>query len=145
MRLIDCVAPSKPVRTSRPRRISWRTCCRDQADVVVAIVRDTTTQVNLVEDRVISQHRGSRRQLGVIRRVLVRLQRLLAPEPAALFRLLNKPPGWLTERDLSELRTAAEELAAAVADSVALGERVRLLQEELTALLSDGQTRRSSF
>ena len=29
------------------------------------------------------------------RRVLVRLQRLLAPEPAALFRLLSRPPAWL--------------------------------------------------
>jgi zinc transporter len=73
----------------------------------------------------------------MIRRVLVRLQRVLAPEPAALFRLLNKPPPWLTENDLAELRNSAEEFAAAVADSVALGERVRLLQEELTALLSE--------
>ena len=73
----------------------------------------------------------------MIRRVLVRLQRLLAPEPAALFRLLNKPPAWLTESDLAELRNSAEELTAAVTDSVALGERVRLLQEELTVILSE--------
>ncbi|MGH9242700.1 MAG: CorA family divalent cation transporter [Vicinamibacterales bacterium] len=46
-------------------------------------------------------------------------------------------PAWLTESDLAELRNSAEELAAAVADSVALGERVRLLQEELTAILSE--------
>jgi zinc transporter len=110
---------------------------RDQAGVLVGIVRDATRQVDGIEDRIISQHRGSRRQLGFIRRTLVRLQRLLAPEPAALFRLLNKPPSWLTENDLAELRSSAEEMAAAVADSVALGERVRLLQEELTALLSE--------
>ena len=110
---------------------------RDQADVLVAIVRDATNQVDAIEDRIISHRRGSRQQLGMVRRVLVRLQRLLAPEPAALFRLLNKPPVWLTESDLAELRNSAEELAAAVADSVALGERVRLLQEELTALLSE--------
>ena len=110
---------------------------RDQADVLVAIVRDATNQVDAIEDRIISHRRGSRQQLGMIRRVLVRLQRLLAPEPAALFRLLNKPPVWLTESDLAELRNSAEELTAAVADSVALGERVRLLQEELTAILSE--------
>ncbi len=69
--------------------------------------------------------------------MLVRLQRLLAPEPAALFRLLNRPPAWLTEQDLAELRQSAEELSAAVADCVALVERVRLLQEELTALLNE--------
>jgi zinc transporter len=117
---------------------------RDQADVLVAIVRDATLQVDAIEDRIIGQHRGSRRQLGMIRRVLVRLQRLLAPEPAALFRLLSKPPAWLTESDLAELRNSAEELTAAVADSVALGERVRLLQEELTALLNE-QTNETLF
>jgi zinc transporter len=110
---------------------------RDQADVLVAIARDATTQVDGIEDDIISHQRGSRRQLGVIRRVLVRLQRLLAPEPAALFRLLSKPPAWLSENDLAELRNSAEELTAAVADSVALGERVRLLQEELTAIMGE--------
>ena len=117
---------------------------RDQADVLVAIVRDATTQVDAIEDRIIGQQRGNRRQLGMIRRVLVRLQRLLAPEPAALFRLLNKPPTWLTESDLAELRNSAEELTAAVADSLALGERVRLLQEELTGLLTE-QTNETLF
>jgi zinc transporter len=117
---------------------------RDQADVLVDIVRDATTQVDAIEDRIINRHHASRQQLGMIRRILVRLQRLLAPEPAALFRLLSKPPAWLTENDLAELRQSAEELAAAVADSVALGERVRLLQEELTVLLSE-QTNETLF
>ena len=79
-----------------------------------------------------------------MRRVLVRLQRLLAPEPAALFRLLNRPPSWVREEDQQELRQAAEEFAAAVADSAALTERVKLLQEELTALLGE-QTNRTLF
>jgi zinc transporter len=109
----------------------------DQADVLVEIVRDATRRVDAVEDRIISHQRTSRPQLGMIRRVLVRMQRLLAPEPAALFRLLNKPPPWVTERDLAELRQSAEELSAAVVDCVALNERVRLLQEELTAMLSE--------
>ena len=64
---------------------------RDQAHVLVDIVRDATRGVDAVEDR-ISHQRTSRPQRGKIRRVLVRMQRLLAPEPAALFRLLNKPP-----------------------------------------------------
>jgi len=40
---------------------------------------------------------SSRIELSSLRRSLVRLQRLLAPEPAALFRLLNRPPTWLSE------------------------------------------------
>lgn len=118
---------------------------RDQADVLVQIVRDTTSQVDGIEDRVLGQAITSgRSRLGSLRRSLVRLQRLLAPEPAALFRLLNRPPAWMPPEDLQELRQAAEELAAAVADSVALVERVRLLQEELVALVNE-QTGRTLF
>jgi len=117
----------------------------DQAEVLVHIVRDATRQVDVIEDDLML-HRASahRPKLGALRRTLVRLQRLLAPEPAALFRLLNRPPPWVTGEDASELRQAAEELAAAVADSVALVERVRLLQEELTAHVNE-QTNRTLF
>jgi zinc transporter len=57
----------------------------------------------------------------MLRRVLVPLQRLLAPEPAALFRLLSRPPAWIGEDDLRE---AAEEFAIAIADNSA-GSRLR--------------------
>jgi zinc transporter len=86
----------------------------------------------------------SRSRLGSLRRTLVRIQRLLAPEPAALFRLLNRPPSWISADDVRDLRQSAEELAAAVADSAALVERVRLLQEELVALVNE-QTGRTLF
>ncbi|MGE0449767.1 MAG: transporter [Vicinamibacterales bacterium] len=117
---------------------------RDQADVMVEIVRGATRQVDEAEDRIISGRTVSRVTLGTMRRTLVRLQRLLTPEPAALFRLLSRPPSWLTDGDVGDLRQSAEELSTAVADSVALVERVRLLQEELTALLNE-QTNRTLF
>jgi zinc transporter len=118
---------------------------REQAQVLVDIVRQSTTRVDLVEDRLLANRVSvSRGELSAQRRSLVRLQRLLAPEPAALFRLLNRPPEWLTEDDLRDLRQAAEELAAAVTDSAALTERLKLLQEELTATV-DEQTNRSLF
>jgi zinc transporter len=118
---------------------------RDQADVLVQIVREATVQVDQIEDKLFSgQALSSRPKLGALRRVLVRLQRLLAPEPAALFRLLNRPPAWISSEDVSDLRQSAEELSAAVADSVALVERVRLLQEELIALVNE-QTNRTLF
>lgn len=117
---------------------------RDQADVLVDVVRDVTTKVDAIEDRVMAQQRASRPQLGNLRRILVRLQRLLAPEPAALFRLLNRPPLWFSNDDISDLRRSAEELAAAVTDSASLLERIRLLQEELIALLNE-QTNRTLF
>jgi zinc transporter len=118
---------------------------RDQAEVLVHIIRDATRQVDVIEDDLML-HRASthRPKLGALRRTLVRLQRQLAPEPAALFRLLNRPPAWVTSDDATELRQSAEELSAAVADSVALVERVRLLQEELTAHVTE-QTNRTLF
>jgi zinc transporter len=117
---------------------------RDQADVLVEIVREATRKVDAMEDLIIANRAASRSSLGALRRTLVRLQRLLAPEPAALFRLLSRPPIWLTEDDVSDLRQSAEELSTAVADSVALVERARLLQEELTAMLNE-QTNRTLF
>jgi zinc transporter len=117
----------------------------DQADVLVRVVRDATRDVDLIEDKLLEGRSGeTRARLGALRRVLVRLQRVLAPEPAALFRLLTRPPRWMDEDDLGELRMAAEELSAAVADAAALGERVRLIQEEIAALVNE-RTGRTLF
>jgi zinc transporter len=118
---------------------------RDQAEVLEHIVRDAATKVDAIEDKLLrEQVSASRPKLGSLRRMLVRLQRLLTPEPAALFRLLNRPPAWVSHDDLRDLRQSAEELAAAVADSVALVERIRLLQEELFALVNE-ETNRTLF
>ena len=118
---------------------------RDQADVLAGIVREAAARVDLIEDKVLDNRLAtSRRELGSLRRMLVRLQRLLAPEPAALFRLLNRPPGWIVAEDLQELRQAGEEFSAAVADAAALAERVKLLQEEFAALTNE-QTSRTLF
>jgi zinc transporter len=118
---------------------------RDQADVLLELVRKSTVRVDEVEDGLLENRLSfSRAELGSLRRMLVRLQRLLAPEPAALFRLLSRPPSWVDEDDLNELRQAAEEFSAVVADSVALVERLKLLQEELAALVNE-QNNKSLF
>jgi zinc transporter len=118
---------------------------REQANVLVDIVRRSTSRVDVIEDSLLTGRvAGSRHELSAMRRALVRLRRLLAPEPAALFRLLNRPPAWLREADLQDLRQAGEEFTTAVADSVELAERVRLLQEELSAAV-DEQTNRTLF
>jgi zinc transporter len=115
---------------------------RGQADVLADVVRRASVQVDGIEDKLLEERVTSgRRELGSVRRMLVRLQRLLAPEPAALFRLLSKPPGWLVEQDLQDLRQAAEEFSAAVTDSVSLAERVKLMQEEVGALTNERTSR----
>ena len=118
---------------------------RDQGDVLVQIVRDATVRVDRLEDRLLAERLETRRlDLGALRRVLVRLQRLLAPEPAALFRFLNRPPAWIDEADVQELRQSSEEFSVALSDMSALLERIKLLQEEIAAQVNQ-QNNRSLF
>lgn len=118
---------------------------RDQADVLVQIVRNTSNKVDGIEDGLLSDRLNYKRaSLGSLRRDLVRLRRLLAPEPAALFRLLNHPPDWIDERDAQDLRESTEEFAVVLGDIGGLQERVKLLQEEIAARVTE-QTNRSVF
>ncbi len=110
----------------------------DQGDVLVRIVRQATLQVDAVEDKLLVGRLGDKREdLGKLRRVLVRLQRLLAPEPGALFRLLRQPPPWTGEADLDALRQATEEFSLVLRDLTALQERIKLLQDEIAAQVGE--------
>ncbi|MES2106485.1 MAG: transporter [Pseudomonadota bacterium] len=118
---------------------------RDQADVLIGIVRDAIKRVDDIEDHLLADRLNPKRaKLGELRRVLVRLQRLLAPEPAALFRLLQKPPVWVAESDVQELRQSTEEFAMVLSDMASLQERIKLLQEEIAASVNE-QNNRSLF
>ncbi|MGA9704388.1 CorA family divalent cation transporter, partial [Pseudomonas sp.] len=78
---------------------------RDQGEVLTQIVRKTSISVDHIEDQLLSSRLSTNRaELGAARRVLVRLQRLLALEPGSLLRLLNRPPQWLQKEDVKELR-----------------------------------------
>ncbi len=115
---------------------------RDQADVLVKIARDSVTKVDHVEDSLLAGRlRHKREDLGSMRRVLVRLQRLLAPEPAALFRLLQRPPVWIAEKDIDELRQSSEEFAVVLNDMTDLQKRIELLQEEIAARVNEANGR----
>lgn len=118
---------------------------RVQADVLVNVVRGATTRVDSIEDDLLTGRLDHKRaRLGEMRRLLVRLQRLLAPEPGALFRLLQKPPAWMAEDDTQKLRGATEEFSVVLRDMGALQERIKLLQEEIAANVSE-DTSRSLF
>ena len=114
----------------------------DQGDVLVNIVRGSTQRVDDIEDNLLAGRLETRRaDLGSLRRLLVRLQRLLAPEPAALFRLLQKPPAWIVEDDLQDLRQSTEEFNVALRDMTALQERIKLLQEEIEGRVAEQNNR----
>jgi len=115
---------------------------RAQADVLVKIVRGVTSRIDRIEDELLAGRLDHKRaRLGVLRRLLVRLQRLLAPEPAALFRLLQGPPAWMAEPDAQELRGGAEEFSVVLRDMQALQERIKLLQEEIAANVNEDNNR----
>lgn len=115
---------------------------RTQADVLVAIVRDATARIDGIEDELLAGRLDHKRaRLGELRRLLVRLQRLLAPEPAALFRLLQSPPSWMAEPDALALRGATEEFSVVLRDMQALQERIKLLQEEIAANVNEDNNR----
>jgi zinc transporter len=111
---------------------------RDQADALIKIVRDAIATVDKIEDNLLAGKLNTQRaSIGSLRRVLVRLQRLLAPEPAALFRLLQRPPAWVAEIDAQELRQSTEEFSMVLADMASLQERIKLIQEEIAALTAE--------
>lgn len=111
---------------------------RDQADVLVNIVRDAVARADEIEDKLLAGRLTEKREdLGALRRVLVRLQRLLAPEPAALFRLLQRPPSWVADIDTQELRQSTEEFSVVLSDMASLQERIKLLQEEIAARVNE--------
>jgi len=117
---------------------------RDQADVLVQIMRDATNRVDSMEDNFFSDRLPSRAELGGLRRDLVRMQRLLAPEPAALFRLLSRTPEWISPVDAQDFRQSTEEFSVVLSDLAGLQERIKLLQEEVVAHIGE-RTNRSVF
>ncbi len=111
---------------------------RDQAEVLADILRQVGTRIDAIEDAILTKGgQKHRAELGSLRRLLVRLRRLLAPEPAALFRLLGRPPSWLGSEDVVDLRQAAEEFSIVVSESTGISERIKLLQEEIAARSSE--------
>ncbi|WP_369789716.1 transporter [Rouxiella sp. WC2420] len=106
----------------------------EQEDVLEQIVRQANLYVDQIEERLLSGLvKKNRTRLGRMRRQLLRFQRLLAPEPAALFRLMNRPPRWLGTEVVRDLRQFAEEFTVVLNDLVGLTERIRLLQEEISS------------
>ena len=94
------------------------------------VVRQASRHVDLIEERLLSNHvQRNRADLARLRRMLLRFQRLLAPEPAAMFRLLNRPPAWMDRAVVQAFRQFTEELN----DLSGLIERISLLQEEIGA------------
>lgn len=117
----------------------------DQEDELTDITTTITAEINHIEDWLLADRVGnSRTRLARARRLIVRLRRLLAPEPSALFRLLNDPPDWISEDDLLDFRQSTEEFASVIQDMQSVNERIKILQEEIAAKVN-AQMNRSLY
>jgi zinc transporter len=115
---------------------------RDQADELQRIARKATERVDVIEDAVLTgDHETHTAELARLRRLMVRLQRMLAPEPSALARTLADPPAWVAASDTQRLQQASEEFAVVLRDIASLQERIKLMQEEAAARISDANAR----
>lgn len=114
---------------------------QEQADVLVDIVRAAAKAANDVDEGLAVDRLPKRPILGGIRRDLVRLRRLLAPEPAALFRLVERPPDWVREDDMQSLGQSAEEFSVTLRDMAGLQEQIRLLEEEIADRVAEHTNR----
>jgi zinc transporter len=114
---------------------------QEQADVLFEIARHAVHSANDAEDALLAGKLPKGSSLGVFRRDLLRLRRLLAPEPATLFRLVTRPPDWLREEDAQLLRQCAEQYSLVLRDTENLEERIRLLQEEIAGKVGEHTNR----
>lgn len=115
---------------------------RDQADELQRIVRQAAERLDDIEDDVLAGlHERHGAELARLRRLMVRLQRLLAPEPSALMRTLANPPGWVSEHDLQHLHQASEEFALVLRDIGSLQERIKLMQDESATRVAEENNR----
>ncbi|MDZ5457444.1 transporter [Azohydromonas lata] len=117
----------------------------DQADELQRIHRAAADRVDDIEDELLAR-RGTHHagELARLRRLTVRLQRLLAPEPTALLRVLGSPPRWMAAEERELLRHAGEDFSVVLRDVLALQERIKLLQDEAAAHVAE-QNNRSLF
>ncbi len=115
---------------------------RDQADELQRIVRRAAERLDEIEDVLLAgHHERESGELARLRRMTVRLQRLLAPEPSALMRTLANPPGWVDEPDMQRLHRASEEFALVLHDVGASQERIKLMQDESATRVAEENNR----
>ncbi len=114
----------------------------DQADELQKILRRASDRLDEIEDALLNgQAYRFASDLNGLRRLMVRLQRLLTPEPSALSRILGRAPSWMTSEDLQHLTRAHEEFNLVLRDVAALQDRIKLIQDETAARVAEDNNR----
>ena len=107
------------------------------------LVDEINGQVDEIEDQVLrGRVTEQREQLGGLRRDCARLRRSFTPERTALQKVLAHPQPSLGDRVAGWLRSIADDLAFLTEEVIALQERAKLLQEELSARVAEDTGRK---
>lgn len=115
---------------------------RDQADELQKIIRQSTERIDDIEEEMITGVHGKHKaELARMRRLMVRLRRLLTPEPGALARTLARPPAWVGREDRDDLLQASDEFSLVLRDISSLQERIKLMQDEDSAKVAEENNR----
>lgn len=118
---------------------------RDQGDELQRILQQAGGRLDDIEDAVLAgHHRRHGAELARLRRLMVRLQRLLTPEPGGVTRALSRPPTWMSPRDTQQLARSNDDFSLVLRDVATLQDRIRLMQDESASRQAE-QNNRSLF
>jgi len=117
---------------------------RRQSEDMFGVLRGVAKIANEIENSLRTNKLPKHKDLGGIRGDLVGLQRLLAPEPASLFRLITRPPKWIDNEDIQSLHLSTENFSVALRDMAVLQERIKILEDNIAARVAE-RTNRSVF
>lgn len=107
---------------------------RTLGDVVAKLSLD----LDSTEDSILAaRYNDGRGKLGQVRRLVVQLRRHVAPQKQAFGRIGNRQLPWADDDALARLRDATERMAGVLYDIEAVQERAKVLQDELSARLSE--------
>ena len=81
--------------------------------------------------------REARAELSDMRRRAISLRRYMAPQREAMYRLQGANVGWIMPRDRQRLREPTDKVLRSVETLDALRDRLTILHEDLTALMSE--------
>ena len=112
-------------------------------DALHELVETINDEVDEIEDQVLrGRVTEQREQLGRLRRDCARLRRSFAPERSALQKMVARPQTTLGDQVFGWLRLVADDLAFLTDEVLALQERAKLLQEELSARVAEDTGRK---
>ena len=101
----------------------------DRAEPTVAALNE---RIDGLEERILDETRAvSRAEIAEIRQEAIALRRYMFPQRDALTTLQIEPLAWLTERDRSRLREAADRVTRFGEELDAIRDRAQIVQDQL--------------